>query len=145
MFTRQVINQQADSPGDQKQACKAEYLHFICLIISVAKKEACEFEKSYVNISCSDGQLINVVEAIYGRLQTDICSSQDFDKACSASGLSVVSDRLLNEKEGLNKKSALRCNSQQSCSIQASNGNFGDPCGGTVKQLFVRYTCSGIV
>ena len=101
MFTRQVINQQADSPGDQKQDCEAEYLHFSCLVISVAKKEVCEFEKSYVNISCSDGQLINVAEAIYGRLQTDICSSHYIDKACSASGLSVVSDRLLNEKRGL--------------------------------------------
>ena len=67
-------------------------------IISVAKKEACELEGSCVSMSCSNGELINVVDAIYGHLQTDVCSSQHFDKTCSANVLSVVSDRLLNEK-----------------------------------------------
>jgi hypothetical protein len=29
----------------------------------------------------------------------------------------------------------------QSCSVAASNGVFGDPCSGTVKRLWVQYTC----
>ena len=65
------------------------------------EKEACESEGRDVNISCSNGQLINVVDAVYGK--TDICSSHHFDKECSANVISVVSDRLLNEKMDLNK------------------------------------------
>ena len=48
-----------------------------------------------MRISCLNGQLINVVDAMYGHLQTDICSYQHVDKGCSASVLSLVSDRLL--------------------------------------------------
>ena len=69
-----------------------------CFVFLVARKEVCEFERSYVSISCTTGQLINVVDAIYGNLQTDICSSQHFAKACSANVLSVVSDRLLKKQ-----------------------------------------------
>ena len=85
--------------------------------------------------------MINVVDAIYGHLQTDICSSQHFDKACSTNGLSVVSDRLLKKWPRITIR--FRCDSQQSCSIHASNANFGDPCGGIRKQLYVGYTCIG--
>ena len=69
--------------------------------VSAEERTSCEFEGSYVSLSCSNGQLINVVNAIYGK--TDICSSEHFDQACSANVLSVVSDRLLNANVGLNK------------------------------------------
>jgi len=95
--------------------------------LAVTRKEACESEHRNVHISCSNGHPINVVDAIYGLLQTDICSSRHFDHSCSANALSVVSNR---------------CNGQQSCSIQASNANFGDPCYGSVKKLYIGYTCT---
>ena len=63
-------------------------------VFSVIKKEACEVEHSYVSLSCSNGQLLNVVDATYGRLETNICSSDNFDETCSDNVLSVVSDRL---------------------------------------------------
>ncbi|MCU0665244.1 MAG: SUEL-type lectin domain-containing protein, partial [Myxococcota bacterium] len=36
-----------------------------------------------------------------------------------------------------------RCLNQQSCSVGANNGVFGDPCSGQPKKLAVVYTCSG--
>ena len=65
-------------------------------VFSVIKKEACEVEHSYVSLSCSNGQLLNVGDATYGRLETNICSSDNFDETCSDNVLSVVSDRLWN-------------------------------------------------
>ena len=69
----------------------ASHSHFV---FSVIKKEACEVEHSYVSLSCSNGQLLNLGDATYGRLETNICSSDNFDETCSDNVLSVVSDRL---------------------------------------------------
>eukprot|EP01046_Picozoa_sp_COSAG06_P107151 COSAG06_NODE_53462_length_300_cov_0.472637_1_plen_78_part_01 len=33
------------------------------------------------------------------------------------------------------------CQGQETCSIAATNGVFGDPCGGTYKYLTVNYNC----
>ena len=113
-------------------------------VFSVIKKEACEVEHSYVSLSCSNGQLLNVVDATYGRLETNICSSDNFDETCSDNVLSVVSDRLW--KIFLDwTQMCFRCDALQNCSIQASNANFGDPCSGSGKRLHVEYTCTGKV
>jgi len=98
------------------------------------RSTACEKGSSPLSLSCPSGYLIQVTGAMYGRVQQDISvenicpgNSWHFRGACVAeSSLSVVSDR---------------CNLRRSCSIEASNHNFGDPCFGIEKYLEVDYTC----
>ena len=67
--------------------------------------ETCVSENDEVSLSCLDGQLVNVVNAVYGRLETEvaICSSQHFDTECSDNVLSIFSDRFVNAKVALMK------------------------------------------
>lgn len=37
-----------------------------------------------------------------------------------------------------------RCNGQRTCVVGATNGEFGDPCVGTIKYLSVHYECRGM-
>jgi hypothetical protein len=94
------------------------------------RSTACEKRSSpLLSLSCPSGFLIQVTGAMYGRVQHDICrgNSQGLRGSCVAeSSLSVVSER---------------CNLRRSCSIEASNNNFGDPCFGIEKYLEVDYTC----
>ena len=39
------------------------------------------------------------------------------------------------------EKYCFRCNSKQSCEIEASNDHFGEPCLGVYKYLEVTYSC----
>ena len=65
--------------------------------------ETCVGENDEVSLSCLDGQLVNVVNAVYGRLETEvaICSSEHFDTECSDNVLSIFSDRFVNAKVAL--------------------------------------------
>ena len=65
--------------------------------------ETCVGENDDVSLSCSDGQLVNVVDAVYGCLQTEgaVCSSQHFDAKRSDNVLSIFSDRFVNVKVAL--------------------------------------------
>ncbi|VDH97519.1 Hypothetical predicted protein [Mytilus galloprovincialis] len=77
-------------------------------------------------ISC-DSQ-INIVEAVYGRLDTNICPDP---RILTTSCMSQTSDALVKTD----------CNGQTICQLVANNGKFGDPCPGTYKYLDVTYTC----
>ncbi|XP_034552598.1 uncharacterized protein LOC117822079 [Notolabrus celidotus] len=87
-------------------------------------------EHSYATLSCSEGQVIFVYGADYGRRDRTTCShrrptSQIEDVECSHPTTKV----------------AERCNGKNSCVIKASNSVFGDPCEGTYKYLEVAYVC----
>ncbi|KAM4570647.1 rhamnose-binding lectin [Fundulus diaphanus] len=104
-----------------------------CLLINSAGSQkirtvACE--GSEAQLKCDKGQLISVSIATYGRSDQKTCSSgrpvqQTTNVQCSGNA-----DKL-----------AQSCNGKQSCSIQAANSVFGDPCFGTYKYLEVEYTC----
>eukprot|EP00058_Branchiostoma_floridae_P026175 XP_002611665.1 hypothetical protein BRAFLDRAFT_117103 [Branchiostoma floridae] len=75
------------------------------------------------------GQVIRIVSALYGRTQPEaVCGGAVYTTQCrSTTSLTVVQDR---------------CNGQQSCSVTASNSEFGDPCVGTFKYLEIEYECT---
>ena len=87
-------------------------------------------EGAAVELQCASGT-INVVDATYGRRHgPDVCphsatSNQDCHAAESVSIVSAA------------------CEGETACSVQATNGVFGDPCGGTYKYLTVNYRCVG--
>ncbi|VDH99403.1 Hypothetical predicted protein [Mytilus galloprovincialis] len=79
-------------------------------------------------ISCESPSQINIVEAVYGRLDRTICPD---DRILTTSCRSPTSDALVKTD----------CNGQTICQLVANNGKFGDPCQGTYKYLDVTYTC----
>ncbi|XP_047222786.1 uncharacterized protein LOC124869094 [Girardinichthys multiradiatus] len=87
-------------------------------------------EGSVAQLQCDKDQVISVTRAIYGRSDQKTCISgrpvhQVQNVRCSSSSDKVVQS----------------CNGKQSCSITATNSEFGDPCVGTYKYLEVDYTC----
>uniref|UniRef100_A0A8C4IJR0 SUEL-type lectin domain-containing protein n=1 Tax=Dicentrarchus labrax TaxID=13489 RepID=A0A8C4IJR0_DICLA len=87
-------------------------------------------ERSLAHLFCDVGQVIFVYGADYGRRDQTTCSykrpaSQTENVYCSHP-TSKVADS---------------CNGKNSCTIEASNSVFGDPCVGTYKYLEVAYTC----
>ena len=65
--------------------------------------ETCVSENDDVSLSCLDGQLVNVVNAVYGPSEAAICSSEHFDTECSDNALSIFSGRFVNAKVALMK------------------------------------------
>ncbi|XP_060914308.1 L-rhamnose-binding lectin SML-like [Labrus mixtus] len=87
-------------------------------------------EESFADLRCDVGQVISLYGAHYGRLDSSVCSFQ----------------RPVNELQNIYCSKAVsrvaeRCNGKNSCTIRASNAEFGDPCYGTYKYLEVAYTC----
>ncbi|XP_020511231.1 L-rhamnose-binding lectin SML [Labrus bergylta] len=87
-------------------------------------------EESFADLRCGVGQVISLYGAHYGRLDSSVCSFQ----------------RPVNEVQNIYCSKAVnrvaeRCNGKNSCTIRASNAEFGDPCYGTYKYLEVAYTC----
>ncbi|XP_026223266.1 L-rhamnose-binding lectin SML-like [Anabas testudineus] len=87
-------------------------------------------ETSYLNLRCDEGQVLFVYSADYGRHDRTTCS---FDRPAVQVQNVQCSLRV--------NKVAERCNGKSSCTIQATNSEFGDPCVGTYKYLEVYYTC----
>ncbi|XP_033741868.1 zonadhesin-like [Pecten maximus] len=89
--------------------------------------EVCEGKSS--EFGCKDGGLINVVKALYGRLNRQQCNRHTalYNTNCRSS---VSLEKV---KAG--------CQDKSHCVLTASNGVFGDPCRGTYKYLEVTYKC----
>jgi hypothetical protein len=90
---------------------------------------AAEHSKQDAELQCPSGQTIETIEfASYGT-PTGACDQGFETSTCHAAGsVDVV--------EGL-------CLNQSSCTVDAANSLFGDPCRGTPKYLRITYTCSG--
>ncbi|XP_037545313.1 L-rhamnose-binding lectin CSL2-like [Nematolebias whitei] len=87
-------------------------------------------ENSLAYLQCEEGQVLHVFSADYGRSDSTTCSYQRPDSQVLNVDCSRTSDKV-----------AARCNGKSSCTFQASNSVFGDPCEGTYKYLTVDYTC----
>ncbi|KAM9705201.1 L-rhamnose-binding lectin CSL3-like [Menidia menidia] len=103
-------------------------LDYICQIRNVA------CEGSVAQLKCAQSQVISVQRAVYGRRDRTTCitgrpASQIENVRCSTPA----------------NKVAERCNGKSSCSVDAINSVFGDPCYGTYKYLEVDYTCQNHV
>ncbi|KAK7930448.1 hypothetical protein WMY93_006843 [Mugilogobius chulae] len=88
-------------------------------------------EHNIVSLSCGRGQVIHVISAYYGRRDTSTCSAgRPWNQLTNTNCARSVTGRV-----------AQMCNFQSSCSVRATNSEFGDPCGGTFKYLKSTYKC----
>ena len=95
---------------------------------AVQVQRACEGES--MTIDCG-AETIEVLDSTYGRHHdASVCPHP------------ATSDQACHATESVNIVRSM-CQGQASCSIAATNGVFGDPCGGTFKYLTVDYQCSG--
>jgi ribosomal protein L3 len=121
------------------EQCRAECnLHSTCIGIEFQggrqTKEADEIigcEHDTVKLSCASG-VIDVISASYGRHHSGaVCKhpATSNQKCHSKASVAIVKQQ---------------CQGKKSCAVKASNGVFGDPCGGTFKYLTANYRCVGI-
>jgi hypothetical protein len=118
------------------EQCRAECnLHSTCIGIEFQggrqTKEADEIigcEHDTVKLSCASG-VIDVISASYGRHHSGaVCKhpATSNQKCHSKASVAIVKQQ---------------CQGKKSCAVKASNGVFGDPCGGTFKYLTANYRC----
>ena len=81
-------------------------------------------EGGTVSVACSSGIAVNF--ASYGTPPFGICGVYNTSSCHAASSYSVVANACVN---------------QPSCSIDANNKVFGDPCEEALKGLFIQVTC----
>nr|5H4S_A Chain A, L-rhamnose-binding lectin [Toxopneustes pileolus] len=107
--------------------CIGTYKYLEIDYICARRGRSCE--GSSLTLSCSSGQTISVLDAFYGRTAgPEICKGNAQDQNCRAeSSLNIVQSA---------------CNGRSSCSVNANNNVFGDPCVGTYKYLEVLYKCA---
>ncbi|KAK1897960.1 L-rhamnose-binding lectin SML [Dissostichus eleginoides] len=87
-------------------------------------------EGSLAHLQCDEGTIIYIYGANYGRHDHTTCS---YNRPTSQLQRIDCSDH--------SRKVANICNGKNSCTISATNSEFGDPCDGTYKYLEVAYTC----
>ncbi|XP_074593544.1 uncharacterized protein LOC141849221 isoform X2 [Brevipalpus obovatus] len=87
-------------------------------------------ENSILEIECEPETHINLIRANFGRFSIQTCNeigNNDLKVDC----MSPKSFRVMEESCGL----------KQSCVLEATSANFGDPCPGTPKYLEAHYQC----
>ena len=84
-------------------------------------------EGGTVSVACSSGLIIAAVNfASYGTSPTGTCGAYNTSSCHAPSSYSVVANACVN---------------QPSCSIDANNKVFGDPCEEALKGLYIQVTC----
>jgi surface protein len=96
----------------------------------IASAIACE--NNIVALSCGTKQLIKVIDANYGRTDSEACPLEG-NAGASANTACLSTSTLDDVRES--------CHGTQSCEKTASSSNFGDACPGTQKYLNVTYEC----
>ncbi|XP_054752529.2 rhamnose-binding lectin-like [Lytechinus pictus] len=107
--------------------CTGTYKYLEVGYTCARRVRACE--RNAVQIVCPSGQKIEILDALYGRMEGgDVCPHLFvFNQNCRASSsMRIVKDR---------------CNGLTTCTVAASNSIFGQPCLGTFKYLEVLYDC----
>ena len=87
----------------------------------------CEGDSGYLN--CPSGEVLTIQSANYGRTEgPSICPHSNIQST------NCVDPKALGVVQGW-------CQGQNSCSVSANNGVFGDQCVGTRKYLEIAHTC----
>ncbi|XP_051964738.1 L-rhamnose-binding lectin CSL2-like isoform X4 [Xyrauchen texanus] len=106
---------------------------YFCLPPAIRSTLICEHQNQ--TLRCEEGTRIHIDSANYGRTDSSTCSAgrpatQLVKTDCYAeNSLAIV---------------AKECEDKDSCSIQASNEVFLDPCNGTFKYLYITYSCAAV-
>ncbi|XP_057314772.1 SCO-spondin-like [Hydractinia symbiolongicarpus] len=108
------------------------FIVFMYMNSGFAKSTKRVCEHTTMHIICPSGQVIQIQRAMYGRYTISYCGWNIFQGRCNSH-----SSRSLHEVK-------LRCQNKRSCSVNAVNGVFGDPCYGTRKYLEVDYSCRNL-
>lgn len=95
------------------------------------QRQSVTCEGRAARLTCGLGKALTIITAVYGRQNTKTCTvgrpwSQISNTKCATCTTSKVAEI---------------CGGRETCSFQASNSLFGDPCFGTYKYLTVTYTC----
>jgi len=82
---------------------------------------------SQIKLDCGTNRRINITDAYYGRQRrTDLCRKKNPDvNDCFTGPYRIRRD----------------CNGNQSCTVKANNGYFGNPCSNVDKYLWVKMEC----
>nr|XP_032524919.1 latrophilin Cirl isoform X1 [Danaus plexippus plexippus] len=132
---------------DSNMGCRISRLTtFMCLVfvaifvdtrlLAEARSSEPRYETAYacegktLKIGCSEGSVIHLIRANYGRFSITICNDHG-NTDWSVNCMSTRSLRVLHS----------RCSMHQNCSILASTNMFGDPCPNTLKYLEAHYQC----
>ncbi|XP_072042879.1 uncharacterized protein [Amphiura filiformis] len=107
-----IIKSESSTQG--QLTTEGETLRYVC-------------EDDILHLGCEEGRFINVTSAIYGRQDGIDCPGPVQTTNCVAGNSLQVVQNL--------------CNGNHMCDVQASNGVFGDPCGGTAKYLEISFGC----
>lgn len=94
-------------------------------------------ERERLTISCDTDATIQITDALYGY---DWDDGEPRINCTQTEHLHVNAGELCLAEESTNLVSN-KCNGKMTCSVEASNDVFGDPCHGTFKYLRVNYTC----
>ncbi|KAH3876588.1 L-rhamnose-binding lectin ELEL-1-like [Dreissena polymorpha] len=89
-------------------------------------------ENNRATVSCGYGLNLNILSANYGRTALG-------KEACDHPSIRTCNCREPKSLAIVRKM----CQDKQSCTLEATNGVFGDPCVYTYKYLEVRYKCDG--
>jgi len=89
-------------------------------------------EHKTLSLSCPEGTTIDILTANYGRTEKDKCPSSLLKNLLASTDCKA--DKSLEIVK-------THCDGMGSCTVQAKNSLFGDPCSGTFKYLDVSYTC----
>ena len=87
-----------------------------------------------VTVTCPGGETIQAISFVSYGTPNGSCGSWSKGSCDDSSGSTG------NNNEGLIASNA--CYGQTTCSIDPTNGNFGDPCGGTYKRLALQVECA---
>ena len=107
----------------------------VCCQRDTGVQQASECEGSTLEISCPDGEKIDILAVTYGRLSSEQCTEGRGAEDNVWSRTDCDSENDLDIVRGL-------CQRQQQCQVAATNAVFGDPCGGVFKYLEIDYKCA---
>ena len=99
-------------------------------------------ENSAMTLSCAAGSTINAIAFASFGTPSGSCGSFS-EGSCNAKN-SVCHHYIVLNANVLIQEQIVRdaCVGKQTCTVQATDGVFGDPCYGTAKRLVVQATCS---
>ncbi|CAL6315431.1 unnamed protein product [Bathycoccus prasinos] len=98
-------------------------------------------EHKTASISCPTGELISIVDGWYGRTEAAHVTGEPVVCPHSATSNRNCPFHKTGQYDAQKAKIGGACEGKNICSVKASNGYFGDPCGGTFKYLNISYNC----
>jgi hypothetical protein len=108
---------------------------------SAYDEQSISCEGKTASISCPTGELISIVDGWYGRTEAAHVTGEPVVCPHSATSNRNCPFHKTGQYDAQKAKIGGACEGKNSCSVKASNGYFGDPCGGTFKYLNISYNC----